>query len=158
MQKNSLLSMEQYRLEEEVKEKLVRKVWKQNHERWWNAYKVYKVALKEAVTDWHSWRLSVQAIGPKYRDLWPPVPVMPGQPYEITKVDKKSLRQKVLKKLRRTTASKILGWRQLFLDAPSQKSTFLEPWASASAKSCVSAIYSATILDAFNGSVSLATS
>jgi len=97
--------IETYRLSEEARNALIRKVWKENNERWWKAFQNYKVLLKEYVTDWHSWRLSVQAMGTDNRDIWPGFPLPPAYPYELTKVDRNHLRHRVMKSLKKSSSA-----------------------------------------------------
>lgn len=107
--KNSMMEViEQYRLPEEKRHDLARQIWKDNSQRWWRAYLSYKLAIKEYQAEWHSWRLSCLAIGKDNMDIWPPIPLIPWYPYELTKVDQGHLRPKVTKMLRHDKAAQLL--------------------------------------------------
>eukprot|EP00746_Dinoflagellata_sp_MGD_P073582 gnl/MRDRNA2_/MRDRNA2_29836_c0_seq1.p1 gnl/MRDRNA2_/MRDRNA2_29836_c0~~gnl/MRDRNA2_/MRDRNA2_29836_c0_seq1.p1 ORF type:complete len:750 (-),score=118.74 gnl/MRDRNA2_/MRDRNA2_29836_c0_seq1:197-2446(-) len=97
-----------YRLPEERKTELVRQVWKENQERWWKAYQQYKALCKESVIEWHAWFLSARAIGTEHQDIWPPMPLIPGFPHEMARVDRNYVRSRVQKLLRQSSAGVLL--------------------------------------------------
>jgi hypothetical protein len=89
-----------HRLTKEERDDIVVGLLHQGTDRYWLAVQDYRAALHEYHMQWQHWRLEALAIGPSFREAWPPEPVPPVQPTEMLKLDMPPLRAKVMKLLK----------------------------------------------------------
>jgi hypothetical protein len=100
--------IDKHRLSQEVRENLVRHILKENTDRWLIKFREYQEQCKVFVKVWQKWRLAIMALGATNREMWPPPPAIPMYPHELTKVDTKALRSKILIELKMTKAGQLL--------------------------------------------------
>lgn len=83
------------RLPTELRQQVVRFIYRENRERFWVRYKHYKAEKLRFKQGWDNWRISATVLGPGQKAAWPPYPPLPRYPYEITTLNMQQLRKTV---------------------------------------------------------------
>lgn len=97
--------IDKYRLPQDIRQKILRKISNDNMNRWWDSYQVYLMQKQNFAKELELWMLNIQALGTIHKDSWPSMPQIPCYPYEAMKVDKTELRSMVLEKLKSSSAA-----------------------------------------------------
>jgi len=99
--------VDKFRLSHEERDFIVLQVWRENLDRWWRAYRIYKASLRTYKSLWMEWVQEVSHLGDN-SDLWPDAPQPLAFPEEIAKVHDVDLRVRVTQLLRNGGAASLL--------------------------------------------------
>lgn len=104
-------NIERYRLPVEEKLELARTICRESVEIWWRAYQVYKISRADSARMWITWRstladLQLEGID---RELWPEPPPVIQVPEELLSFEPRTIKHKVLLRLRARARDGQLG-------------------------------------------------
>jgi len=102
--------MKKYRLNDELREMVAKKLMRENVSRWWLKYTAHKAEKREFHNAMNFWLKEVIPLGKMGQDDWPPFPrdPVPVRP-ELNKVDKKIALQFVKAALKQTQVGVLLS-------------------------------------------------
>lgn len=88
---------------------IVSQLYRENVDRWWQAYDIYR---NQRLAVQRDWKLTRDVLGADNFEWWPEQPTLPEQPQELLKVHREPMRRLVRAQLRQSP------WGSLFSVAP----------------------------------------
>eukprot|EP00747_Dinoflagellata_sp_TGD_P094113 gnl/TRDRNA2_/TRDRNA2_166000_c0_seq1.p1 gnl/TRDRNA2_/TRDRNA2_166000_c0~~gnl/TRDRNA2_/TRDRNA2_166000_c0_seq1.p1 ORF type:complete len:670 (+),score=131.46 gnl/TRDRNA2_/TRDRNA2_166000_c0_seq1:126-2135(+) len=100
MNSGILKTMERFRLSEEERISIAEDIWRRSLDRWWQAYKAWKITVEHYHAECKEWGITLASLGTERRHMWPEPPAYPPFPSELLKLHTTALVQEITRQLK----------------------------------------------------------